>query len=107
MASRTRRQPAPPSVVWESLTDPRRSRTRPWLTLLPDELEPTVVEAEKPYRVVWSSLWPDRPDDQVHIELAAAGPETSLRFILLTPHQGPDDTDVRSRRRRVSELLFA
>src|SRR3954465_570451 len=107
MASRTRRLPAPPSVVWESLTDPHRSRTRPWLSLLPDELEPRVVEAEKPHRVVWTSLWPDRPDDQVHIHLAAAGTETSLRFALLTPDQAPEDTVVRSRRRRVSELLFA
>ena len=58
IGSRARTLPAPPPVVWDSLVEPRRPGTRPWLHLLADEVEPRVLAAEKPGRVVWSSLWP-------------------------------------------------
>lgn len=70
---RERRLPAPPSVVWESLVNPGRPGTRPWLDLLPDEVAPRVLDAEKPTTVVWSSLWPSRPNDEVHLELTEDG----------------------------------
>jgi len=106
--SRARTLPAPPAVVWESLVDPRRPGARPWLTLLSDEVEPVVVEAEQPHRVVWSSLWPSRPDDQVHFDLTPA-PDggTSLRFTLCTPDTAPDESKSGHLRRRLNELLFA
>lgn len=108
IGSRARKLPPPPFVVWESLTEPHRPGARPWLTLLPDEVEPTVLEAEKPNRVVWSSLWPSRPDDRVHLELAAVeGGETSLRFTLLTPDEPPDQSRTGHLRRRLNQLLFA
>jgi len=94
-------------VVWGSLTEPHLPGTRPWLDLLPDEVEPRVVAAERPGRVVWSSLWPSRPDDEVHFELSAVGQETLLRYTLLTPGELPDASKTGHLRRRLSVLLFA
>nr|WP_280251888.1 hypothetical protein [Nocardia abscessus] len=108
IGSRARTLPAPPRVVWESLAEPRRPGARPWLELLSDEVEPRVLGAERPNRLVWSSLWPSRPDDQVHFELTAVrGGETSLRFILLTPDEAPDPSKAGHLRRRLNQLLFA
>ncbi|MFI6166814.1 hypothetical protein ACIBCN_08500 [Nocardia sp. NPDC051052] len=108
IGSRARRLPAPPSVVWESLTEPRRAQARAWLVLLADEVEPRVLAADKPDRVVWSSLWPSRPDDQVHFQLTAvAGGDTLLRFTLLTPDEPPDPSKTGHLRRRLNHLLFA
>ena len=104
IGSRARRLPAPPAVVWESLVTPHR----PWLTLLPDEVEPTILESERPSRVVWSSLWPSRPRDQVHFVLAlVSSGETSLRFTLYTPDDPPDESKTGHLRRRLNQLLFA
>ncbi|MFI6042915.1 hypothetical protein ACIA8C_14840 [Nocardia sp. NPDC051321] len=108
IGARARRLPAPPFVVWESLTEPRRAQGRAWLVLLDDEVEPRVLEADKPGRVVWSSLWPSRPHDQVHFELTAvAGGDTLLRFTLLTPDEAPDQSKTGHLRRRLNHLLFA
>ncbi len=107
IGSRARRLPAPPQVVWESLTAPDRPGGRPWLNLLPDEVDPRVLEAVPSDRVVWSSLWPSRPRDQVHLELTAAGSETLLKFTLLTPDDVPDQSKTGHLRRRLNELLFA
>jgi uncharacterized protein YndB with AHSA1/START domain len=108
LGSRTRKLPAPPSVVWESLTEPQRPGARPWLALLPDEVEPTVLAADEPHRVVWSSLWPSRPRDQVHVELtSAADGGTSLTFTLLTPDEPPDQSKIGHLRKRLNRLFFA
>ncbi len=107
IGSRARKLPAPPSVVWESLVEPDRPRTRPWLVLLDDEVAPRILSAEKPRLVVWSSLWPRRPDDEVHLDLTAVGAETSLRFTLLTPDELPDQSTTGHLRHRLNHLLFA
>lgn len=107
IGSRARKLPAPPRAVWHSLTEPRRPGARPWLNLLPDEVDPRVLDAEAPSRVVWSSLWPSRPRDEVHLELAAVGTETLLRFTLLTPDDLPDQSKTGHLRRRLNQLLFA
>ena len=107
IGSRARRLPAPPPVVWTSLTQPREPTARPWLKLLADEVEPRVLTATKPDRVVWSSLWPSRPDDVVHFELAVVRGETLLRFTLLTPEDPPDEGRTGHLRRRLNHLLFA
>jgi hypothetical protein len=66
-----------------------------------------VLEAERPVRVVWSSLWPSRPSDQIHFDLAVAGTETLLSFTLLTPDDPPDQSKTGHLRRRLNRLLFA
>lgn len=66
-----------------------------------------MLAAEKPERVVWSSLWPSRPNDQVHFELTAVDCGTSLKFTLLTPDEAPDQSKTGHLRRRLNYLLFA
>ena len=105
--ARARRLPAPPHVVWESLVDPDHPGTRAWLALLDDEVQPRVLSSRKPTSVVWSSLWPTRPRDEIHFELSNEGSETSLRFTLLTPDDPPDASKAGHIRRRVNHLLFA
>ncbi len=78
---------------------------RPWLNLLPDEVEPTILDSEKPVLDLWFSLWPNRPNDNVHLSLTAAGSETLLRFTLLTPDDPPDASKTGHLRRRVNHLL--
>lgn len=105
--ARAKRLPAPPHVVWESLTRPRRPGARPWLNLLADEVEPTVIESARPLLVVWSSLWPARPDDQIRFELAADGLDTLTWFRLLTPAAPPDEATIGHLRKRLNVLLYA
>ncbi|MGX1763189.1 hypothetical protein ACWIGW_14315 [Nocardia brasiliensis] len=108
IGGRARRLPAPPRVVWGSLVEPRRAEARPWLRLLADEIDPVVLAAVEPERVVWSSLWPSRPHDEVHFALTAVRDgETLLRFTLLTPDDLPDQSKLGHLRRRLGTLLFA
>jgi hypothetical protein len=107
VGSRSKRLPAPPHVVWESLTEPRRSGARPWFEIDHDQVEPRVLRVEEPL-LVWSSLWPDRPSDQVEIRLAPDGNETRLGFRLLVPDDDPLDADTAAYRSRwLSRLFFA
>lgn len=108
IGSRARTLPAPPSVVWDSLVEPRRPGARPWLHLLADEVDPRVLSAEKPSQVAWSSLWPGRPNDRIHFALTASrAGGTLLRFTLLTPDEAPDQSKTGHLRRRLNQLLFA
>ncbi|WP_327096517.1 hypothetical protein OIE68_42520 [Nocardia vinacea] len=108
IGSRARILPAPPRTVWKSLTEPQRPGARPWLDLLPDEVEPTVLNADEPAMVVWSSLWPSRPGDQVRLDLTAVdGGCTSLRFTLLAYGPPPDQSKIGHLRHRLNQLLFA
>lgn len=107
IGSRARKLPAPPHVVWESLVEPRHPTARPWLSLNDDEVEPRVLAATKPERVTWSTLWPSRPNDEVHFEVTASGSQTLFRFTLLTPGAPPDESKAGHLRRRLNELLFA
>jgi hypothetical protein len=107
LGSRERSQPAPPHVVWESLTEPRRVGARSWLGLLDDEVEPRVVEAERPGLVVWSSLWPDRPLERVRFDLRLAGDGCgcALRWTLITTDVAPGDSKVGHMRYRLNLLV--
>ena len=75
--------------------------------LLPDEAEPQVLEADKPIRVVWTSLWPSRPNDRVLLELTLVEGETALKFTLLTPDDTPDESKLGHLRHRINQLLLA
>ena len=86
---------------------PAGSGSRVWLDLLDDEVAPRVVESDAPNRVVWSSLWPSRPGDQVVIELAHEGADTALTFTLLAEGDVPDESKTGHIRRRINHLLFA
>jgi hypothetical protein len=86
---------------------PRSHGTRAWLDLLPDEVAPRVLESERPSRVVWSSLWPSRPDDCVVLELSEELGGTALRFTLRAAGDPPDDSKTGHIRKRMNHLLFA
>lgn len=110
IGTRAQRLPAPPHVVWRSLAVPDEPRTRPWLApaLLADEMVPQVLEAHEPRSLVWSTLWPHRPDDRILLETGAApGGDTRLRFTHLSPHPRPTEATVGHLRKRVNQLLFA
>jgi hypothetical protein len=106
IGSGAKRLPAPQRVVFDSLAEPHRPGTRPWLALCRDEVEPHILEAEAPDRIVWSTLWPSRPDDRVRFDLATQRGETLLRFTLLTPDDPPDEQAAGHLRYRMSVLLF-
>lgn len=90
LGSRERTQPPPPHIVWESLTDSRRPGGRQWLDLRADEVDPRVLRAVRPELVVWSSLWPERPGDEIRFDIRPAANGCSLRWALLTPEQAPE-----------------
>ena len=83
VATKRRRQPAPPQVLFDDLTLPNRRPARLWLALLDDEVEPSVIDSERPGRVVWSSLWTKRPDLRVTFDLTDVDGATDLRWTLL------------------------
>ncbi|WP_458691380.1 hypothetical protein [Nocardia tengchongensis] len=66
------------------------------------------MAADEPSLVVWSSLWPSRPNDRVRFDLKAteAG-DTLLRFTLLADEPPPDESKAGHLRYRVNKLLFA
>lgn len=107
IGSRRRGQAPPPHVVFEALTQPHRQRPRPWLFLLDDEVEPEIIEALAPERVVWSSQWPEHPSARVTIDLESEGPGlgTDLRWTLEVDEPIPSGAAIGHLRRRLNELL--
>jgi hypothetical protein len=105
IGSRRRAQPAPPHVLADSLITPDSDPSRPWLDLLGDEQCPRVVEADPPRLVVWSSLWPKRPEALIRFDLE---PErsggTHLRWTLLVDTE-PDASRLGHYRHRVNLLI--
>jgi hypothetical protein len=103
---RAKTLPAPPAVVWDDLVAPRTTGARPWLVLEAEEVPPRVLESERPGRVVWSSLWTDRPDDVVTLDLTRAGAGSKLRVRVSTPDAAPEDDDVARVSRRMGQPLY-
>lgn len=107
LGRRTRTLPPPPWVVWESLTDPRRPGARPWLNLLSDEVEPRILESIRPTLVVWSSIWPQTPEQLIRFDIASDGSDgTALTWTLTSPTE-LDAAAVGHRRYRLNRLLWA
>jgi hypothetical protein len=108
VGTRRRGQPPPPHAVAESLQEPDHDPARPWLRLLPDEQRPRVIEARPPELVVWSSLWPSRPDAVVRFDLTADGRGgTDLRWTLLVAEPVPDTSKLGHLRKRLNQLINA
>jgi hypothetical protein len=107
VGSRQRNLPAPPHAVFEDLTAPDRSVTRPWLQLLDDEVAPVVSESREPAYVVWSSLWPRRPDARIAFELPQGGGGTDLRWTLTVEEPAPDESLTGHMRKRINTLIHA
>ena len=97
---RTHRFAAPAWVFFDALTVGQDE----WLILAPGETAPEVVESERPYRVVWSSLWPVSPDDTVEFQLSRYGAGTELRFVWRSPSP-PDARGVGITKQRLNQKL--
>lgn len=106
LVSRGKQQDPPPWVVWEALSDPSQS-TRGWLwfDVQPDEQTPEVLSLDKPRAVVWSSIWPDRPDLQVSFEIEASGPGSFVTWRLLGAVGTWEPDDVKRCRYRLNQLV--
>ena len=107
LAARTRTLPPPPHVLWAVLVDPLASGGRQWFELQEDEVEPSILEAREPGQVVWSTIWPDRPDDRIELRLLADREGSRLTFTWLSPGPTPDGATLGRRRRRLNELFWA
>ena len=108
IGSRTRRQDAPPWVIFEALTEPNRDPARQWLELLDDEIAPRVLDAVPTGHVMWSSLWVKRPDATVRFEIAHQfeGPGTDLGWTV-SVDAPPPDALVGHIRKRMNQLINA
>jgi hypothetical protein len=104
IASKERTQAPPAWVVWEALANPRRPG-RAWLDLADDEVAPHILETSRPTLVVWSSLWPARPRDQVRFELRPKDGGCAVRWRLLTPDTAPPAEVSRHLRHRLNYLI--
>ncbi len=83
LARRRLRLPPPPRVLWADLAAPRRTGSRVWLELAPGEQRPEVLDSVPGKRVVWSSLWTERPDDRVELLVEPDGGDSALTFVWL------------------------
>ncbi|SDO70778.1 hypothetical protein SAMN04515671_1772 [Nakamurella panacisegetis] len=104
---RRRNQPAPPHIIFDALTDPDHDPARPWLILEDDEQRPRILSADPPRMLVWSSLWPSRPDAQIRFDLPydAARAGTDLTWMLLLNEPRPDDSKLGYFRKRINTLI--
>jgi hypothetical protein len=106
LASRSKTQPPPPGVVWDTLADPHRPATRQWLSLAKGEVQPTVIESNRPSLVVWSSLWPERPLDQIRFDITSDEHGGSLlKWVLVTDDDAPGDAMLGQMRYRINYLI--
>lgn len=107
LGSKQRNQPAPPWLIFDDLCDPHRQPAKPWLHLLDDETEPTVIESHRPDFVVWSSLWVKRPDARVRFDLPPGGGGTDLRWTLFVDEPLPEAKLTKHMFQRIGELINA
>jgi uncharacterized protein YndB with AHSA1/START domain len=100
LAERVHKLAPPPWRVFEALTN----EIDRWLVLRPREVTPEVVEAVRPSRVVWGSLWPVSPDDRVEFSIEANRSGSALRFCWSTTSP-PDERAVGLVRHRLNEAI--
>ncbi len=107
VATRRRSQPPPARFMFEALIDPYRQPARHWLELLESEIAPEIVRAEEPELVIWSSIWPDRPDAVIRFDIEAVGNGTMLRWTLFLEDPIPSEAEVVRMRKRLNTLINA
>jgi hypothetical protein len=105
LASKEKTQAPPAWVVWDALADPGHPGARAWLDLDDGEVAPKVLDASRPDLVVWSSLWPDRPRDQVRFELRPKDGGCAVRWRLLSPDAAPPAEALKHLRYRLNLLI--
>jgi hypothetical protein len=104
LRSRSRAQPPPARVIYEALSDPIADQARrEWLDLHDGEIPPRVLQADFPSLVVWASLWPDRPDDQIRFDIE----DQRLTWTLLGEASDEDEARLDQLRHRLNVLINA
>jgi hypothetical protein len=76
---------------------------RVWLDLRDGELTPRVVQAVFPSLVVWASLWPDRPDDQIRFDIE----DQRLTWTLMGEASDADEERLDQLRYRLDVMINA
>lgn len=106
IASRRRKQAPPRWVVFEALTQLDRKFRVDWLSLGDGEVRPKILQSVEPELVVWSSIWPWRPDAKIRFDIGGgAGSETDLRWTLFVDEPAPDDETVVAMRKRLNVMI--
>lgn len=95
-------------MLHEALSDPGRAAGRPWLRLIDEEQAPRVLQSSAPHRLVWSSLWPQRPDARIVFDLVTdGGSGTLLSWTLLVDEPMPGGALLGHLRKRLNQLINA
>lgn len=94
-------------MVFEAITQPDRDPIRQWLVMHEDEQRPDVIDAVEPNLVVWSSLWPWRPDARIRFDITGGPWGTMLHWTLSVDDPVPDDDTIVRMRKRINELINA
>ena len=90
--------------MYEALSDPIADQARrEWLDLRDGELPPRVLRAVSPSLVIWTSLWPDRPDDQIRFDIE----DQRLTWTLLGEVSDEDEERLDQLRHRLDVLINA
>ena len=90
--------------MFEALSDPVADQARrEWLHLEDGEGGPRVLEAVGPGMVVWASLWPDRPGDQVRFDIE----DERLTWTLLGEASAEDEPRLDQLRYRLNVIINA
>lgn len=108
IADRTRSQPPPAHVVLETLRVPNADPIRPWLELVQDEIGPWITHLEGSDQVIWTSLWPRRPDLFITFTVTpeSGGVGCRLRFVVTADATWPvEDGLVGQVRYRLNQLI--
>jgi hypothetical protein len=103
LARRAKSQAPPDWVVYEALCDPF-PKYRQWFDLQTDEVAPTILEHDRPHRVVWTSIWAGRPELRIEFEIDGGGSGCNVTWTLLGPVT-LDPADVKSMRYRLNQLI--
>jgi hypothetical protein len=97
LCDRVHRHNAPLDYMFAALTENRSW----WLRLQPGEVEPRILEAVTPKRVVWSSFWPVSPADTIEFDLSSGRGGTAIRFRWYTDSP-PDERGIGITRQRLN-----
>lgn len=116
--ARGREHQAPPQrFVWQALADPTSDQVRSgyvWFRPQDDEQIPQIVRSVEPSEVVWTALWPDRPELRVIFEIeprryggteqSVVGSDSTVTWILRGPDGSLTAEDLERRIRRLRHL---
>ena len=106
LAHRRKSHAPPRQIVWEALVDPMKvSRGRVWFDLQPDEVAPTILSADTPREVHWSSIWTDEPDLRIEFGIEASNSGSVVTWRLFGLEGQLDPQDVKDRRYRLNQLV--